>query len=216
MLPLTKRTHDMKIKKTFIYGISILCLACFATAQDAPKGPPPEGGQPGRPPGGGGGPQGGGDPAARLAEFIKRADTDADGKISKDEFANLGKKDATSITLADTGDVAKIFSQTTFNGDGIIVAESAADDATKALIADLISTHGSVADRAGKPGLDQARVEAFFADAVAFEAWLAKSETDAATVLPLGESSAAASTGNVATTPKASLAASMASTGWLK
>lgn len=112
---------------------------------------------------------------------------------AKQILANLGKKDATSITLADTGDVAKIFSQTTFNGDGIIVPESAADDATKALIADIISTHGSVADRSGKPGLDQARVEAFFADAVAFEAWLAKSESDAATVLPLGESSAAAS-----------------------
>ena len=91
MLPTTKRTHDMKLKKSFIYGISILCLACFATAQDAPKGPPPEGGQPGRPPGA---PQGGGDGANRLAEFIKRADTDGDGKISKDEFANLGKKES--------------------------------------------------------------------------------------------------------------------------
>ena len=126
MLPLTKRTLDMKIKKTFIYGISILCLACFATAQDAPKGPPPEGGQPGRPPGGGGGPQGGGDPSARLAEFIKRADTDADGKISKDEFANLGKKeseerfgkmDANSDGFVDQDEIGKI-SQMMRNGAG--------------------------------------------------------------------------------------------------
>ena len=127
MLPLTKRTHDMKIKKTFIYGISILCLACFATAQDAPKGPPPEGGQPGRPPGGGGGPQGGGDPAARLAEFIKRADTDADGKISKDEFANLGKKeseerfgkmDANSDGFVDQDEIGKISQMMRAGGQG--------------------------------------------------------------------------------------------------
>jgi hypothetical protein len=56
------------------------------------KGPPPEGGQPGRPPGGP--QQGGGDPGARLAEFIKRADADADGKISKDEFAGMGRKES--------------------------------------------------------------------------------------------------------------------------
>jgi len=47
---------------------------------------------------------------------------------------NLGKKDAVSISVEDTVDTAKIFSQTAFNGDGIIVEDAAADDATKALI----------------------------------------------------------------------------------
>ncbi len=88
-----QHTHDMKLKKAFIHGFSILSLTCLASAQDAPKGPPPEGG---RPPGDRpqGGPPGGGDPAARLAEFIKRADSDGDGKISKDEFSNMGKKES--------------------------------------------------------------------------------------------------------------------------
>jgi hypothetical protein len=82
----------MKLKKSLIYGLGILCLTCFASAQEGErKGPPPEGGQPGRPPGG---PQGGGDPGARLAEFIKRADADADGKISKEEFAGMGRKES--------------------------------------------------------------------------------------------------------------------------
>ncbi len=112
---------------------------------------------------------------------------------AKQILANLGKKDATNISLADTGDVAKIFSQTVFNGDGIIVVESGADDATKALVADIIATHGSVADRSAKPGIDQARVDAFFADAAAFEAWVKKSEAAAATILPLGDGSAAGS-----------------------
>ena len=108
----------MKLKKTFIYGLGILCLTCFASAQEGErKGPPPEGGQPGRPPGGPGGPQGGGDPAARLAEFIKRADGDGDGKISKDEFANMGKKeseerfgkmDANSDGFVDKDEIGKI------------------------------------------------------------------------------------------------------------
>lgn len=129
MLSLTKYTHDMKFKKTFLYGFSILSLTCLSSAQDAPKGPPPEGGPPGGPPPGGqpggpppggrpqGGPQGGGDPGARLAEFIKRADADSDGKISKDEFANMGKKeseerfgkmDANSDGFVDQDEIGKI------------------------------------------------------------------------------------------------------------
>jgi hypothetical protein len=86
----------MKLKKTFLYGFSILSLTCLSSAQDAPKGPSPEGGQPGRPPGGpqGGPPGGGGDPAERIAAFIKRADTNNDGKISKEEFEVLGKKES--------------------------------------------------------------------------------------------------------------------------
>jgi hypothetical protein len=107
-------------------------------------------------------------------------------------LSNLGKKDATAITAADTADVAKIFAQTVFNGDGIIVAESAADDATKAVIGDIVATFGSVPDRSGKPGVDQAKVDAFFAELVAFDAWVKKSETDAATILPLGADTAAA------------------------
>ncbi len=65
----------MKHTSSFIHGFGILCLsACLASAQegDRPKGPPQ------------GGPPGGGNPADRVAEFMKRADTDADGKISKE------------------------------------------------------------------------------------------------------------------------------------
>ncbi len=107
-------------------------------------------------------------------------------------LANLGKKDAAAITAADTADVAKIFAQTVFNGDGIIVTDSAPDDATKAAINDIVATHGSVPDRSGKPGIDQTKVDAFFADLAAFDAWVKKSEADAATILPLGAGTAAA------------------------
>ena len=135
-----------------------------------------------------------GSPSLPLAAIN---DSTPEGKAiassAKTILANLGKKDAAEITVADTVDTAKIFGQTAFNGDGIIVAESAGDDATKAVIADIIACHGSETDRSGKPGITQAKVDAFFADGVAFEGWFKKSEADAATILPLGDATAAAS-----------------------
>ncbi len=118
----------MKLKQTLLYGFSILSLTCLSAAQDAPKGPPPEGGPPGAPPPGGpqggpprgapqGGLPGGGDPSERIAAFIKNADTDNDGKISKDEFINMSKKgseerfghmDANSDGFVDKEEVAKM------------------------------------------------------------------------------------------------------------
>lgn len=111
---------------------------------------------------------------------------------AKQILANLGKKDATAITLDDASDTAKIFAQTQFNGDGIIPAESGPDDATKAVITDIIACVGSDVDRSGKPGISQAKVDQFFAEAGAFSDWWKKAETDAATILPLGDKTAAA------------------------
>ncbi|MDI1311180.1 EF-hand domain-containing protein [Prosthecobacter sp.] len=129
----------MKLKKTFLYGFSFLSLTCLSSAQDAPKGPPPEGATPparpqGRPPGGreGGPPPngqqgGGGDPAERIAAFLKNADTDNDGKISKDEFVNMGKKgsedrfghmDANSDGFVDKEEVAKMAQASSRGGPG--------------------------------------------------------------------------------------------------
>ncbi|MEW5726450.1 MAG: hypothetical protein AB1918_01355, partial [Pseudomonadota bacterium] len=80
-------------------------------------------------------------------------------------LASLGRGDDTVIALADTLDTQKIFAQTRFNGDGVVPAAVAGDDATKALIADIIRCCGSETDRSGEPGIDQARADAFF-DAV--------------------------------------------------
>ena len=108
-------------------------------------------------------------------------------------LTSLGKADVTSISLADTGDTARIFAQTAFNGDGIIVADSASDDATKAVIADIVATQGADTDRSGKPGVSQARVDKFFTEAAAFEAWAKQAETAADAILPIGGGTAAAS-----------------------
>lgn len=104
---------------------------------------------------------------------------------------NLGKKEATEISVADTTDTASIFSQTAFNGDGVIVEESAADDVTKAVIRDIIMCLGPVNDRSGKPGIDQGKVGQFFGDLASYEAWVKQAETQAAEVLPLGNATRA-------------------------
>ena len=71
--------------------------------------------------------------------------------------ANLGKPNAAEIRIEDVADTAKIFAQTNFNGDGIITADSAADDVTKGVIADIIAALGAENDRSGKPGVNQAK-----------------------------------------------------------
>lgn len=111
---------------------------------------------------------------------------------AKQICANLGKKDATGISLADASDANKIFVNTTLNGDGVIIAESAGDDATKAVINDIAGCMGTVPDRSGKAGIDQAKADAFFAECVAFDAWNKKAEADKANILPAGDATAAA------------------------
>jgi hypothetical protein len=124
-------------------------------------------------------------------------DTTSEGKqllaSARQILANLGKKDALSITIEDTTDTTKIFSQTVFNGDGIIPADSADDSAVKAVITDVIACLGAETDRSGKPGVSQARVDQFFAEAQAFSDWWKKAESDA-NIFPLGTATAAAYT----------------------
>ena len=110
---------------------------------------------------------------------------------AKQILVNLGKKDATALTIDDTGDMVKIFALTTFNGDGIIPAEATEDVAVKAVVADIIACLGAETDRSGKPGVNQPKVDQFFADATAYSDWWKKTETDKA-ILPLGEATASA------------------------
>jgi len=104
---------------------------------------------------------------------------------------NLGKKEATTVSVEDTTDTTKIFSATHFNGDGIVPVESASDAATQAVITDIIACCGSEIDRSGKLGISQAKVDTFFAEAQGFADWSKKAETDAS-IMPLGERTAAA------------------------
>jgi hypothetical protein len=118
-------------------------------------------------------------------------DTLRDGPVlaaARRLLANLGKPDAKEVSLADASDADKQFAVTLFNGDGVVPPECA-DGELRAAIADIMTTHGSLADHGGKQGIDQPRIDAFFTEAKAFAAW--HDAADAA-VLPLGEATAAA------------------------
>jgi hypothetical protein len=103
----------------------------------------------------------------------------------------LGKADTGEVTFDEAAAAAQTFAAKPFNGDGIVPADSAGDDATKTVIADLINCLGAVADASGKPGISQAKVDQFFAEAAAYSDWWKKAESDAA-VLPLGVNTEAA------------------------
>jgi hypothetical protein len=104
-------------------------------------------------------------------------------------LVNLGKGAADAITLADVTDTAKIFAETRFNGDGVVPADAADDEATRQVIADIVVAFGSETDRSGKPGVNQAKVDAFFAAGAAYLEWAGRAD---AAVLPLGDKTAAA------------------------
>jgi hypothetical protein len=131
--------------------------------------------------------------ALELSEFN---DAHPEGKqllaSARQILANLGRKDATIVSLEDTADLTKVFAQTRFNGDGIIPAEAAEDAALRSVITDIIACVGAETDRSGKPGLSQAKADQFFAEASAFSDWWKKAESDAAGILPLGDQTAAA------------------------
>src|SRR5262249_24403677 len=51
---------------------------------------------------------------------------------------NIGKPDEAIISIDDGADPARIFAETAFNGDGIILEASGPDDATRAAIREII------------------------------------------------------------------------------
>ncbi len=110
---------------------------------------------------------------------------------AKTVLGGLGKGAAASISVADTTEAAKAFDNLPFNGDGVLPPESAKDDATKLLIADIIACQGAVRDRSGKDGVDVEKVNAFFKDVVDHVAWLKKAEGNAALMVLKGDTAGA-------------------------
>ena len=126
----------------------------------------------------------------------------ADPKIvvgAKRILADLGKHDATSISVDDAAASTKAFAETLLNGDGVVIPASAKDGEVRHAIEDAIACVGSVADRTGKPGIDQALANAFFAEVDMRWAWLSKAKD--ATAL-LGARSATATAAFVEVSPK--------------
>ncbi len=106
-------------------------------------------------------------------------------------LADLGKKDATGISVADMTDTGKILALTKFNGDGILPPESSEEPFIQGVIKDILTTLGGEKDRGGNIGITQAKADQFFQEAEAFANWQTKAEADA-TILPMGGNTGAA------------------------
>lgn len=114
---------------------------------------------------------------------------------AKEILKSLGKPDDVAVSSAETSDVIRIFSQTRFNGDGIIIPDCASDDEVRKVISETAQCCGSQKDRSGKDGVDKATVDRFYQALADYSAWQAKAESGAqspGSFLPLGESTAAA------------------------
>ncbi|MGZ6125528.1 MAG: hypothetical protein ACXWLR_11250 [Myxococcales bacterium] len=86
-------------------------------------------------------------------------------------LAQRGSPDAQALTVADVADVSHVFEGTRFNGDGVIPPQAATDPALGQVIADAVGCGFGVPDRSGQMGVDQARLDVFFADLTAYGQW---------------------------------------------
>ena len=107
---------------------------------------------------------------------------------AKRMLTDLGKRDATSISVEDTNAITKAFGDTVLNGDGIVIPASTGDPAVRHAIEDAIALVGSVTDRSGKPGISQAQADALFAAVDERFAWIERGKS----VQTLGDRTAAA------------------------
>lgn len=104
---------------------------------------------------------------------------------------DLGKPDAAALEVADFADMTRLFTPAHFNGDGVVPAALAGDEALGAAIADIVATLGGTPDRSGDPGITKPALDAFFEQAEAVLAWRAKA-AEAGDILPLGDATALA------------------------
>lgn len=118
-------------------------------------------------------------------------ENNAEGKIlmasAKNILKNLGRPDATTLSVEETSDRVKIFHGTAFNGDGIITEDSCPTDELKVLLKDIINCMGSLTDRGGKEGIDTEFLTKFLEACTAYSEWHKKAEDNKAAVLPFNE-----------------------------
>lgn len=98
-------------------------------------------------------------------------------------LANLGKPDATTISLAEASDVGAVFAAGTENGDGVVPLKAVTDPGLHRIVEEILSCLPGIPDLCGEPGVDAAIVERFFADAEALDAWRRSGENPVAMLL---------------------------------
>jgi len=106
-------------------------------------------------------------------------------------LANSGLEKET-LSIAEAAAYLEVISKKPFNGDGIITPASTEDEALKQTITDAIASVGGLTDRSGEAGVDTDKVEAFYAAASEYAAWIDAGEADKDNVFPYGADTAAA------------------------
>ena len=104
---------------------------------------------------------------------------------AKQILCNLGKVDASSITLADVSNEKQIKNCVLCNGDGIITPDSV-DEKLAGIINLAIKQTGAETDLSGAAGINAKRLDDFTAAAKALLSWYQESDSDPA-LLPYGE-----------------------------
>jgi len=117
-------------------------------------------------------------------------DNTEQGKILLDSakviLKNLGKEDATTLSVDETSDTVTIFAGTRFNGDGIITEDTTTEAELLKLINEIILCTGSVTDRGGKQGISLELIQGFFEECEKYAAWYAKKFAAIDHIFPLG------------------------------
>ncbi|HRP35803.1 MAG TPA: hypothetical protein PLI48_07980 [Gammaproteobacteria bacterium] len=123
-------------------------------------------------------------------------DSHAEGAVLKAAATQvldyLGKSEAGRLGVADFADMTRLFTPDHFNGDGVLPAALAGDEALAQVVGEIVATQGGVPDRSGEPGITAETLEAFFAQVDEVLAWRHRAAESAALILPLGEATAAA------------------------
>ena len=131
---------------------------------------------------------------SKKALPLEEINTDSEsGRVlfacAKEILQCLGKADVAEISAEDFSDESKIFANTPFNADGVITTFSCENDEDlKAVLSTILSISSPKKDRSGADGIDNADIDAFFADSASFMAWKSLPETDNA-ILFLGADS---------------------------
>ncbi|HEY3490059.1 MAG TPA: hypothetical protein VGK27_08055 [Candidatus Deferrimicrobiaceae bacterium] len=105
-------------------------------------------------------------------------------------LSNLGKPEATEITLDDVCDTARIFAQGSFNGDGVVPAGTVSDPALRAVADEIIACYPPELDRGGEPGMTAETIARFFDEAQALAGWRSAAAADPG-ILAFGDDTAA-------------------------
>ena len=108
-------------------------------------------------------------------------------------LALAGQSDARAITLTQVQERLASLQALRFNGDGVISAATAEDNAAlAALMTRIQETYGSVEGCDGVAGIDRPRAEAFFADVRALQTWFAQAAELGCYLKPRAQALAAA------------------------